>query len=64
MTRTRLEDFVRLGLSMRRIALDWTWSRKQSNTSEVREGRIWDLHIVSRCEDEKDPRPLERKLSF
>ena len=29
-----------------------------------KEGQIWDLYIVRRLEDEKNPRALARKLSF
>ena len=46
---------MRLGLLMRRMALDWTLSRRQrvdfgapSQTLEQysKEGRIWDFYIV------------------
>ena len=59
-TRRRWErdcrELVRLGLLMRRIALDWTLSRRlredlgappQTLEQYFREGRIWDLHIVN-----------------
>ena len=55
-TRRRWErdcrDLVRFGLLMRRIAMDWTLSRRWREDLEVppqeweqysREGRIWDL---------------------
>ena len=66
-------DLVRLGLLMRRMALDWTLSRRQRvdfgappQTWEQcsKEGRIWDLYIDRRWEDEKNPRALARKPSF
>ena len=50
-------DLVRLGLLMRRMALDWTLSRRQRvdfgappQTWEQysKEGRIWDLYIDRR----------------
>ena len=64
---------MRLGLLMRRMALDWNLSRRQRvdfgappQTWEQysKEGRIWDLYIVRRREDEKNPRDLARKPSF
>ena len=64
---------MRLGLLMRRMALDWTLSRRQRVDFEVppqtrkqysKEGRIWDLYIAGRLEDEKNPRALWRKPSF
>ena len=50
-----LERFGELGLLMRRMALDWTLSRRhrvdfgapsQTWGQYSREGRIWDLYIV------------------
>ena len=50
-------DLARLGLLMRRMALDWTLSRRQivnfgapPQTWEQysKEGRIWDLQIAKR----------------
>ena len=66
-------DLAKLGLLMRRMALDWTLSRRQTvyfwatlQTWEQysKEGPIWDLYIVRRWEDEKDPRALAREPSF
>ena len=66
-------DLMRLGLLMRRMALDWTLSRRQRvdfgappQTLEQysKEARIWDLYINRRWEDEKNPRALARKPSF
>ena len=54
---------MRLGLLMRRMALDWTLSRRQRvdfgappQTWEQysKEGRIWDLYIERRWEDVKN----------
>ena len=48
-------DLARLGLLMRRMALDWTLSRRQRVDYGAppqmweqcsKEGRIWDLYIV------------------
>ena len=56
-------DLVRLGLLMRRMALDWTLSRRQrvdfgappqAWKQYSTEGRIWDLYIDRRCADEKN----------
>ena len=64
---------VRLGLLMRQRALDWTLSRSQrvdfgappqTWVQYSKEGRIWDLYIDRRREDEKKPRALVRKPSF
>ena len=49
-------ELVRFGLLMRRIAVDWTLSRRwredvgappQTGQQYSREGRIWDLYILS-----------------
>ena len=60
---------MRLGLLMRRMALDWTLSGvdfapPQTWEQYSKEGRIWDLYIDRRLEDEKNPRALVRKPSF
>ena len=66
-------DLVKLGLLMRWMALDWTLSRRQRVDFGAppqmweqysKEGRIWDLYIDRRWEDEKNPRALARKPSF
>ena len=66
-------DLVRLGLLMRRMALDWNLSRRQRVDFGVppqtweqysKEGRIWDLYIDRRWEDEKNPQALARRPSF
>ena len=66
-------DLVRLGLLMGRMAFDWTLSRRQRvefgaplQTWEQysKEGRIWNLYMDRRWEDEKNPRTLARKPSF
>ena len=62
-------DFFRFGLLMRRMALDWTLSRRQRVDFGVlpqkwerysKEGRISDLSIVRR----RDPQALARKTEL
>ena len=61
---------MRLGLLMRRMALDWTLSRRQGVDFEAppqtweqysKEGRIWDLYIFSWSRFAKGP--LIRKVN-
>ena len=64
---------MRLGLLMRRMALDWTLSRRQRvdfgaplQTWEQysNEGRIWDLYIDRGRDDEKKPAGSGKKTEL
>ena len=68
-----LEQFGEVRIIDETNGFDWTLSRRQRvdfgappQTWEQysKEGRIWDLYIDRRLEDEKNPRALARKPSF